>query len=263
MRRIEEILPGWPDWDVPFSEPRLLRELPGGRTNRTYLLEADDQRWVLRISAPDFARLGIDRHREAAILENVVAAGIAPEMAYCSVEKGILISEYIDGHKWPPEALAGTENLERLLTLIERVHALKPDVPAIDYYAHAEFYWHRLTDAGIDIPDDVSRQRAQITARRDVHPDRKQDDRLCHHDLTRENLIDRDGRLYLLDWEYAAPGSPAFDYAAMALEWGLPLERVHEKSGIDLAVLNDAAMVYSYTCRLWALLNNQVLAAHK
>ena len=255
MRRIEEILSGWRSWDVPFSAPRLVRKLAGGRTNRSYLIEADGRDWVLRVSASDFARLGIDRHREAAILKHVTAAGIAPATAYCSVEQGILISEYIEGHQWSPGALADPEKLERLLSLIERAHALLVDVAAIDYYAHAEYYWRRLLDTGMDISDDISEERTQIMARHDIHPDRNQDDRLCHHDLTPENLIERDGRLYLLDWEYAAPGSSAFDYAAMAIEWGLPLEHVHEISGIDLTVLNDAARLYLYTCRLWGLLN--------
>jgi len=44
---------------------------------------------------------------------------------------------------------------------------------------------------------------------------------LCHNDLLAANLIWSDGRLWLIDWEYAGMGHPLFDLASVAANAGL------------------------------------------
>ena len=249
-------LDDWSNWDVPFaSAPRLLRELGGGRTNQSYLIEADGRLWVLRLSTPNGTHLGIDREREAAVLRHAVAADLAPAVAYHSLEHGVLITAYIDGQPLGAAALGETENLRRFLDLIRRVHTLEMETPRLDYYAHTERYWHTLIDIGIEIPDTLSRARDKVLSGRSRHPLNPHRARLCHHDLTPQNVIEHGGHLYLLDWEYAACGAPAFDYAAICVEWGLPLERLREHAPTDLEELIHAVELYRYTCGLWMLIN--------
>ncbi len=40
-------------------------------------------------------------------------------------------------------------------------------------------------------------------------------DRLCHHDLQLQNLIDDGQRLWIVDWECAAMGNPYFDLGGL------------------------------------------------
>ena len=54
-----------------------------------------------------------------------------------------------------------------------------------------------------------------------------------------------------LDWEYAAPGLPALDYAALAVDWGLPLAELAVASGLPTALLEDAILVYTAICGRW------------
>ena len=41
--------------------------------------------------------------------------------------------------------------------------------------------------------------------------------RPCHNDLLRANFIDDGDRLWIIDWEYAAMGDPAFDLGNFAV----------------------------------------------
>src|SRR4029077_6153318 len=47
--------------------------------------------------------------------------------------------------------------------------------------------------------------------------------RPCHNDLLPANFIHDGERVWLVDWEYAGMGDPAFDHANFAVNNGLPI----------------------------------------
>ncbi len=256
VRRVEDILQRWHEWDVPWcSPPTVVRELTGGSTNQSYLITADNKQWALRLNADNAATIGVDRTCEAQIIERAAAAKIAPPVVYCSVESGVLISEFIEGRHWKATTLDDSEHLRQLLDLVRAVHNLAVEAPAIDYFAHAEHYWATLDAAEVKIPLTLHHEREILLEQRGSHPLNRHSTHLCHHDLSPSNVIDHNGRLYLLDWEYAARGSRTFDYACLATEWNIPLKRLQEHANIDLAKVSDAVRLYRYICRLWELLN--------
>ena len=75
----ERVLDDWRGAGMPFTScPRYVRDLTGGRTNRSFLVEADGVPHVLRIGMPGADALGIDRGREVHALGLAAAAGLAP-----------------------------------------------------------------------------------------------------------------------------------------------------------------------------------------
>ena len=74
---------------------------------------------------------------------------------------------------------------------------------------------------------------------------------LCHHDPVLANIIDANGRLYLIDWEYAGMGCRAFDYAALIVEGGLSPQYL--PSVALCCDISLAAEVYTHLCSLWQL----------
>jgi len=246
----EDPLQNWQTWDLPFNHaPRLLHTLGTGHTNQSYLIEADQQLWVLRINAKNSNVLGIDRQREKIILEHAGAIDLAPKVLYCSVKHGVLISEFIDGQHWQTCDLDDPEKLSLLCKSLHRIHTLKIDTTTFDYRQHAENYWQQLQAGNIRIPDDLYRQREKIIpllAR--IPPARI----ICHHDPNPKNIIVRANKLYFLDWEYAAPGWPAFDYAALSVEWNIPIDKLALVDGID--DIKTSIELYVYFCDLWLCL---------
>ena len=49
---------------------------------------------------------------------------------------------------------------------------------------------------------------------------------LVHHDLHPGNLLDSEGKLVVIDWEYAGQGTPWLDAAALITEFSIPLQAV-------------------------------------
>ncbi len=253
MREVLEALDRWEDRGPAFREqPRVVREL-GGLTNRSFLIETRQLQFVLRLASPHDALFGIDRVREQRILADAAAAGIAPPVHYHSVERGVLISTYLDGKPFAPAA--GASATERLVALARRIHALPTQIAPEDYYAHAERYRLRLESARIDLPPSLVALGDEIREEQARASDDPDTTRICHRDLNRANIIEHGGRLYVIDWEYATRGAIAFDFAALTSEWQLPCAEVCCAAGIDRGVLEQALRLYRYTCALWHLLN--------
>ena len=245
----------WPSGVLPSGKaPRLLRSLPGGRSNASYLVEADGALWVLRINAAH-PLPGVDRIREARVLEAAVSAGLAPEVLHCNPESGVLISHYLDGRHWQAGDLEDKGRRNRLLKLIQGVSRLALVPPPLDYREHINHYLVQIEDRHIQLPQEIRRTQARLIGLLKSPARNSASLVMTHHDLTPENIIEYNGRLFLLDWEYAATGPAAMDLAVLAREWRLEPEVLAGLRGMDTPAIKSALALYDHMCSLWRLLN--------
>jgi thiamine kinase len=243
-------LQNWDNWGLPFdNKPKLIRKLKTGRTNENFVIEAENKLYVLRLNAINSVELGIDRHRELRILSSASDAGLAPELLYCSIEQGVLLTAFIDGQHWQTSLLSEPEKLASLLEGIEDIHSLDLADDIFDYLEHAENYWQQLLKKNSDISDKLHRQREKILS---LVKEKIFQPGICHHDPNPLNVISQSGKLCFLDWEYAAYGWLAFDYAALSVEWNIPLQNISLPDGISTEETTHALELYLYLCELWS-----------
>ena len=193
---------------------------PGGKTNANYLITADGERFVLRLSGQNTADLGIDRHRERAALLAASSIGVAPEVTAYLLPEGHLITRFIAGAEWSPEEFRQPAVVARVAETLRRVHAL----PAIEGAFDGGFDPYRdiaerpalARSRGLALPpslDSFRAKAARIQAECAAALDG--DLSLCHNDPWHNNFLD-DGTVRLLDWEFAGMGDPFFDLASVA-----------------------------------------------
>ena len=251
----EPLLQSWRQWGFQ-QRPVIERRLGLGRTNSSYLMRADGRELVLRLNNSAGVELGIDRRREQQILLQVSAAGIAPEVCYNNPDEGILITEYIRGQHWQGGCNPGPGQRDRLLQLMDRIHGITPELPRFDYMQQAESYWRALTARGpVNDPDlsfNLNLERQRMLPLLQEFQSTCQCQALCHHDPVPANIIDADGRLYMIDWEYAGSGCRGFDYAALSAECQLSRQQ-WQSAGVQCDQ-RLAGEVYQYLCYLWQAL---------
>ncbi|AMN45987.1 hypothetical protein ACG33_02440 [Steroidobacter denitrificans] len=190
-------------------------DIKHGLTNRSWLVRADGEALVVRLSDAAEDALQIDRASEARILSAVAAAGIGPGVLHCDPDRHILVTRYL-GPTWSFEAAGDERNIERLAVLLRRLHRLTPpaSVRRVDLTATVEGYWRTLDEHAADAPALHSlRSRARQVA---GCLDRDAIACLCHNDVHHLNIVEVPGgdTLRLIDWEYAGIGEPMFDLAA-------------------------------------------------
>ena len=239
-QRLQQALSNWQKWAVTLPEtPAVISELKSGLTNQNYLLASGSQRMVLRLNAPHSEWLGIDRQREAVILDTVSQAGIAPPVYYCAPEEGVLITEYVEGQ---PLDIHNPESIQRIQALFEQVHQLQPEIPVFDYRQHIANY-QQAAGQGASLSPLLNKALQTLQA--------ASGEGLCHHDPTVGNIIDSNGRLYLIDWEYAGLGAIEFDKAAIRTEWAGFCTKPDRTSELRSAAENT----YKSLCNLWKIIN--------
>lgn len=216
MPRLAAALATHHDWNVSGAAggPEVIERIEGGLTNEVYLLQWADRRLVLRLSNPD-SGLGLNREAEERILHHACAAQLAPTVIFMDPRRRVLVTEFIDGHHWSVVEAGEVENIERLVKLLKRIHALPSVDTVLQPYLVAERYWRALASVQLGeliSPDLRSRMRPILAQAQQFSGPA----RLCHNDLMLANLIDSGDQLYALDWEYAAMGDPMFDLAVIA-----------------------------------------------
>lgn len=246
-----KFLDTWQTWACGLkSQPVVVSELTGGQTNRSFLLDADGQKLILRVNAPAEKFPGIDRAREARIWRAASDARFAPPLVFVDPEERFIVTEYIDGHALDPSQLDGA-SVDRLFALLAGIHDLDLDVPVLDYSIYIRVYWKKIdSESGLHNPD-LQWQRQTMQALVTEFIASKPATGLCHHDPVPSNVIPANNRLYLLDWEYAARGFVAMDYAALAVDWGIEDAVIVEHTGTDPTVLDMAKQLYFHFCQLW------------
>lgn len=235
--------------------------LVGGTHRRSWLvILADGRRAALRMPLAHSSAL-LDVVTEARAMDAAAAAGLAPAVIAADAESGVLLTEYGPGVPWSAADVRAAENMRRLVLALRTLHALPTELPPFAAERIASRYL-------ADLPADV---RASRTATRWSEElllfARRYDARLaptafCHNDLAAANILD-DGRLVLVDFEYAARADPLLDLANVvvmnALDAGeqsnlLALYREGAPTADDLAELTWVARMVRLMAWFWAVL---------
>lgn len=196
---------------------RDIEPIKHGLTNRSWLVSADDDRFVVRISdVGSVAQLQIDRNSEAVVLQLVARADIGPEVLRCDPARGILVTRYL-GATWTEQDAQSDDNIDRLAGLLGRLHALDAPagVRAVDLASTVHGYIRTLDERGTHsgLTSPALRECADTTAMQLL---RGSTPGLCHNDVHHLNIVDG-ASLRLIDWEYSGVGEPLFDLASVCV----------------------------------------------
>jgi thiamine kinase len=244
-------LNNWRQWQCALrSRPIIVTELTSGKTNQSYLLESDSLKLVMRLNAPTDVLPGVDRGNEALILQAASHAGLAPPVLHIDQQNGLLVTEYIDGISLD-QADIDDLVIDRLTGLLAAVHALDINAPVLDYASHIENFWQLIESGQQRKNMHLQEQRQPMQALVAEFLRAAIDIGLCHHDPARSNVVCKGEHMYLLDWEYAARGPVAMDYAALSVEWDIGSAEIVKRVALEPASLEMAKTLYLYICELW------------
>lgn len=250
-----DIIPvDWPKWSK--TKPKLLKPLLGGLTNKSYLISADNTDMVLRKNSAISAALNLDRVTEARVLVLADNADLCAPLIHYDGDYQYVVSRYVEGKHW----CADEQGIRSLAMLLQRIHCL----PAIDTYLtiadKAERYWQAIANNAphlADLKKVANKMMPLIESTKRLETGTC----LCHNDLLRENLISTEaGRLYAIDWEYAAMGDPFYELAVIVeghvlnqSQQELLLSEYFARpvSESDRQCLKNWRLIYCYLTVLW------------
>lgn len=204
---------GKPWCDVDYQFTRLPSE-----SNRNYLLQAKGRESiVLRVPQADEQILGVDRAQEQEVCQWAGQVEISPRLLWACAESGMMLSEY-----YPVQTVdnAGegfvTALSQKLSTLHLSSHKQsKLQVKPRCILAHISSYEKTLHERGFVPSSLVEHGDVELAIKfaLKLWPQFAQTFRLCHCDLSRDNILYGQAGIRFVDWEYVALTSPILDIA--------------------------------------------------
>lgn len=197
--------------------------LHGGLSNESWKVTDGAGAHVVRLGR-DYPFHHVDRAREVMVARAAHAAGFGPRVEYAA--PGVMVAEFLEGRTWGgPDVCANPERIGHLLRdFHNRMAAGVTGAAFLFWPFHVIRDYARTILAGgssfaPDLPDllDLS---ARLEAVQPALP-------LIfgHHDLLPANFIEAQGRLWLIDFEYAGFGTCLFDLAGVASNAGMDADQ--------------------------------------
>jgi thiamine kinase-like enzyme len=210
--------------------------------------------------------LGIDRRSEAAAQSVAARLGLAPELIHH--EEGLLVSRHLAGRTLAAADLQDLGLIAHVGAALRRLHDARDAVTGqLVYFRRFQTirtYARSAAEQGARLPDEIDEllEDARSLPRR-IGPFLPA---LCHNDLLPANLIWSDGRLWLIDWEYAGMGHPLFDLASVSANAGLTdtqeqalLESYRGMIGPrELEEIRTFKLASSLRAALWAVIQSVI-----
>jgi thiamine kinase-like enzyme len=212
-----------------------IERLGGALTNVSYKVTVGSAAYVLRLAGEGTSEY-IDRAAEKHNARVAAEAGVNAEVIYFDEIDGTMVTRFIEGVSMNAGAGFGRDSGApvRAARALKRVHNLGTLFRSrFDVFAAIDGYLELLCSWRTPLPEDYAEVRQRARAVRLTLEESPVPLRPCHNDPWPGNLLDTDGRIYLIDWEYSGMNDPMWDLADLSVE-------------ADFGAEQDRAMMTAY-----------------
>jgi thiamine kinase-like enzyme len=204
-----------------------IKRLGGGLTNVSYKVTVGGAAYALRLAGEGTSDY-IDRVAEEHNARVAAESGINAEVIFFDATDGTMVTRFVEGVSMNAGDGFGRDSGApvRAARALKRVHSLgRVFKSRFDVFAAIDGYLDLLRGWRTPLPEDyyeVGKRARAVRLALEMSPVALVP---CHNDPWPGNLLDADGRIYLIDWEYSGMNDPMWDLADLSVEAGFGPEQ--------------------------------------
>lgn len=192
----------------------------GGLTNHTYHVTfADGGEYVVRIPGEGTEEM-IVRSDEEKSTRLACELGVDAKMLYFGKD-GSKVTEYLkNAETMSAETLKDPVRIAQVADVFNVMHSCGKDtgVP-FEVFDMAAGYEKIIADMNVPMFDDYADSKAKVMAiKAEIDASKEIKKVPCHNDPLCENWVVSEGKMYLIDWEYAGMNDGMWDIADVSIE---------------------------------------------
>ena len=193
----------------------------GGMTNHSYkITRKDGEEYLVRIPGEGTEEM-INRDDERKSTELACKLGIDSPLLFFS-EDGRKIMKFIhDPQPMSEEVMRRKENLVQAADIFWKLHTCGEDTGVrFEVFEMADLYEKIIRDGGVAFYDDCQDVKQTVMdIKTEVDKDGQKPRVPCHNDCLVGNwVLDGNGKLYLIDWEYSGMNEAMWDLSCLSIE---------------------------------------------
>lgn len=190
-----------------------------GMTNTSFTFTCNNKKYIMRIPGK-----GINREEEASVYKVIANKGICDDIIYINSQNGYKITEFIENARVCDPS--NDEDLKKCMKKLKQFHDMKFKVNhEFDIWKKIEKY--QELHGGKSVYDDYEETKKNVLSLKPYIDENIKEIILSHIDPVADNfLITPDGKVRLIDWEYAGMQDPDVDIAMFAIYSMLDREKI-------------------------------------
>lgn len=193
----------------------------GGMTNHSYRITRNDgQEYLVRIPGEGTEEM-INRLDERKSTELACELGIDSELLFFA-DDGRKIMRFIPNPQpMNEEVMRRKENLLQAAEIFHRLHSCGIDTGVrFEVFEMADLYEKIIREGGVTFYDDYGDVRNTVMdIKASIDKENEVQKVPCHNDSLMGNwVLDRNGKLYLIDWEYSGMNEAMWDLSCLSIE---------------------------------------------
>lgn len=201
-------------FNVEVDEIKNITVLKKGMTNRSFLFECQNQKYIMRIPGEGTDHL-INRKEEADVYQALENRQICDDVLYMNPDNGYKITAYLedatncDAENW--------DEVEACMTKLREFHELNLTVDhRFDIFNQIDFY-ESLWNGEKSYFKDYKKTKAAIFELKKWIDTLEKKETLVHIDAVPDNFLFTKDGIRIIDWEYAGMQDPHVDIAMFSI----------------------------------------------
>lgn len=243
-------------FNVEVDEIKNITVLKKGMTNRSFLFECQNQKYIMRIPGEGTDHL-INRKEEADVYQALENRQICDDVLYMNPDNGYKITAYLedatncDAENW--------DEVEACMTKLREFHELNLAVDhRFDIFGQIDFYESLWNGEKSYFKDYETTKTAVFELKKWIDTLEK-NETLVHIDAVPDNFLFTKDGIRIIDWEYAGMQDPHVDIAMFCIYSLYSREQVDHL--IDLYFKGDVSpiirtKIYAYIASAGLLWSN-------
>lgn len=214
---------------LPFDKIKNVNALKKGMTNRSFIFEYENKRYIMRIPG-NGSKETVNREEEAAVYNVINDKDICDNIIYINPKTGYKITEYIENARNCDPL--NQDDLRKCMNKLREFHNMKLKVGhTYDLFWYLEYY-EKLWKGRSSMYPDYEETKRKVYELKDYIDEHAGEMSLTHIDPNYNNFLfstDENGeeKLNLIDWEYAGMQDTDVDIAVFGTY------AMYDKSQID------------------------------
>lgn len=193
----------------------------GGMTNHSYKITRNDgEEYLVRIPGDGTEEM-INRMDERKSTELACKLGIDSPLLYFG-DDGRKVMKFIhDPQEMNEDVMKRPENLKQAAAIFHKLHTCGEDTGVrFDVFEMADLYEKIIRDGGVAFYEDYENVKQIVMDIKAAVDATGVAPRVpCHNDSLMGNwVLDGDGKLYLIDWEYSGMNEAMWDLSCLSIE---------------------------------------------
>jgi thiamine kinase-like enzyme len=238
-------------------------ERMGGLTNHTYHVTLEDGReFVVRIPGEGTEEL-IVRDDERVSTQLACRLGVDAQMLHFGAD-GAKVTEYIpNAVTMSAQTLRDPHHIAQMAQIFQQIHHCGVDTKVpFEVFDMAAGYEKIIHEMKVPMFSDYQEKKLQVMAIKEEIDRQVNAPKVpCHNDPLCENWVVGNGRMYLIDWEYAGMNDGMWDVADVSIEAEFDQEQDmlllskyldREPTTLDMKHFLASKVFVDYLWTLWA-----------